>query len=116
MIWNISEEGYDYNKFDDQVLEYRFAGLPAPPLGLCLICTSIESWLDADEKNVAIVHCLTGKGRTAALLACLLTWIGEFASPAEALQYIADRKSIGGLLAIPSQQNMFSIFQICLME
>lgn len=112
MIWNISEEGYDYNKFDDQVLEYRFPGLPAPPLGLMFkICTSIESWLDADEKNVAIVHCLTGKGRTAALLACLLTWIGEFASPAEALQYIADRKRISmDYLAIPSQQRYVQYF------
>ena len=75
MIWNISEETYNYAPFADQVLEYRFPGHPAPPLGLMFkICTSIESWLDADEKNVAIAHCLTGKGRTAALLACLLTW------------------------------------------
>lgn len=112
MIWNISEEGYDYKKFEDQVLEYRFPGLPAPPLGLMFkICTSIESWLDADEKNVAVVHCLTGKGRTAALLACLLTWIGEFASPAEALQYIADRKRISvDYLAIPSQQRYVQYF------
>lgn len=87
-------------------------GLPAPPLGLMFkICTSIESWLDADERNVAIVHCLTGKGRTAALLACLLTWIGEFSSPAEALQYIADRKRISvDYLAIPSQQRYVQYF------
>lgn len=34
MIWNISEESYDYSKFADQVLEYQFPGHPAPPLGL----------------------------------------------------------------------------------
>ena len=28
--------------------------------------------LAADAKNVAVVHCLTGKGRTATVLACLL--------------------------------------------
>ena len=56
------------------------------------------------------MHCLTGKGRTAALLACLLTWIGEFASPAEALQYIADRKRISvDYLAIPSQQRYVQV-------
>ena len=37
----------------DQVIEYKFPGLPAPPLGLMFkMCTSIESWLDADENNV----------------------------------------------------------------
>ena len=84
MIWNVSEESYNYSMFGDQVIEYKFPGHPAPPLGLLFkICTSIESWLDADEKNVAVAHCLTGKGRTAALLACVLTWIGEFSSPVE---------------------------------
>ena len=93
MIWNVSEEPYDYSLFGDQVLEYKFPGHPAPPLGLLFkICTSVESWLDADEKNVAVVHCLTGKGRTAALMACILTWIGEFSSPMEGLQYVAERR------------------------
>lgn len=112
MIWNISEEGYNYSLFNDQVLEYKFPGHPAPPLGLLFkICTSIESWLDADEKNIAVAHCLTGKGRTAALLACVLTWIGEFASPVEALQYIADRRGISvDFLTIPSQRRYLQYF------
>lgn len=112
MIWNISEEGYDYSKFADQVLEYKFPGHPSPPLGLLFkICTSVESWLDADEKNVAIIHCLTGKGRTAALVACVMTWIGEFASPMEALQYIADRRKITvDHLTIPSQRRYIQYF------
>lgn len=51
MVWNVSEESYNYSMFADQVIEYRFPGHPAPPLGLMFkICTSIESWLDADEK------------------------------------------------------------------
>ena len=63
MVWNISEESYDATCFANQVLEYRFPGHPAPPLGLLFkICTSIESWLDADEDNIGIIHCLTGKG------------------------------------------------------
>ena len=109
---NISEEGYDYSLFNDQVLEYKFPGHPAPPLGLLFkICTSIESWLDADEKNVAIIHCLTGKGRTAALIACVLTWIGEFSSPMEALQYVSDRKGIAlNYLTIASQRRYVQYF------
>jgi C2 domain of PTEN tumour-suppressor protein len=112
MIWNVSEEPYDYSLFGDQVLEYKFPGHPAPPLGLLFkICTSVESWLDADEKNVAVVHCLTGKGRTAALMACILTWIGEFSSPMEALQYVAQRRSISAdFLTIPSQRRYVQYF------
>ncbi len=61
MIWNVSEESYNYGMFGDQVLEYKFPGHPSPPLGLLFkICTAVESWLDADVKNVAVVHCLTG--------------------------------------------------------
>lgn len=112
MVWNISEEGYDYSLFENQVLEYKFPGHPAPPLGLLFkICTSIESWLDADDRNVAVVHCLTGKGRTAALISCVLTWIGEFGSPMEALQYVSDRKSMSlEHLTIPSQRRYVQYF------
>ncbi|CAN0418027.1 unnamed protein product [Scytosiphon promiscuus] len=78
MVWNVSEEGYDYSLFQDQVLEFRFPGHPAPPLGMLFkMCTSIESWLLADPKNIAAVHCLTGRGRTSTVLACYLAWVGK---------------------------------------
>ena len=61
-----------------QVLDFRFPGHPAPPLGMLFkICTSIESWICADDKNIAAVHCLTGRGRTSTVLACYLAWVGE---------------------------------------
>ena len=112
MIWNISEESYDYTRFNEQVLEYRFPGHPAPPLGLMFkICTSVESWLNADRENVAVVHCLTGKGRTTVVMACILTWIGEFLAPMEALQYIAERRGLTiEALTIPSQRRYIQYF------
>lgn len=39
------------------------------------MCTSIENWLQADPLNVVVVHCLTGKGRTATVLSALLCWL-----------------------------------------
>ena len=33
--------------------------------------------MKADERNVAVVHCLTGKGRTSTILAAFLCWMGE---------------------------------------
>lgn len=59
MIWNLSEESYDSGLFENQVIEVKFPGFPAPPLGLLFkICTSIENWLAADTANVAVVHCM----------------------------------------------------------
>ena len=60
MIWNLSELSYE----GLSALEFKFPGHPSAPLS-CLfeLCVSLDSWLDADRKNVAMVHCLTGKGK-----------------------------------------------------
>ncbi|OQR81118.1 phosphatidylinositol-3,4,5-trisphosphate 3-phosphatase [Achlya hypogyna] len=112
MIWNLSEEGYDYNYFDNQVLEFYFPGHPAPPLGLLFkICSSIESWTSADAKNIAVVHCLTGKGRTGTVLACYLAWTGAYDSPMEALEAVGDaRRTPVEKLTIPSQRRYIQYF------
>ncbi|CAM9186351.1 unnamed protein product [Scytosiphon promiscuus] len=112
MVWNVSEEGYDYSLFQDQVLEFRFPGHPAPPLGMLFkMCTSIESWLLADPKNIAAVHCLTGRGRTSTVLACYLAWVGEVSTPGEALEHVASCKGVAmERLTIPSQRRYISYF------
>ena len=113
MIWNISEESYDYIYFDENVLEHRFPGHPAPPLGLLFqICTAVESWLDADTRNIAVIHCLTGKARTASMVASILTWIGEFNTYQESLHYIAGRRGIPDAmdLLVPSQKRYLEYF------
>ena len=94
------------------MLEFKFPGHPAPPLGLLFkICTSIENWLHADPTNVACMHCLTGKGRTATILACYLTWVGETASVMEGLQYVATkRQEQMEKLTIPSQRRYLQYF------
>jgi tensin len=75
------------------------------------MCTSVESWTDADPRNIAVIHCLTGKGRTAVIVACVLTWMGEFSSPMEALQYTADRRKVPvESLTIPSQRRYIQYF------
>mmetsp|Transcript_43343 Transcript_43343/g.135764 ORF Transcript_43343/g.135764 Transcript_43343/m.135764 type:complete len:412 (-) Transcript_43343:603-1838(-) len=133
MIWNVSEDTYDYVRFENQVLEFFFPGHPAPPLGLLFkICTSMDSWLSASaarrpgpalpkvalgtgeppaEGNVAVVHCLSGKGRTATVLACYLAWSGAATSPMEGLQLVCDRKRKEMEdLTIPSQRRYLQYF------
>jgi hypothetical protein len=78
LCWNLSEIDYDISILNDQVLTFSFPGSPSPPLGLLLkLLVSMENWMKADERNVAVVHCLTGKGRTSTILAAFLCWMGE---------------------------------------
>jgi protein-tyrosine phosphatase len=108
LVWNLSEVEYDISILDDQVLTFSFPGSPCPPLGLLLkLLVSMENWMKADERNVAVVHCLTGKGRTSTVLAGFLSWIGEagFGDVNHALLYISMCKQIKPEnLTIPSQR------------
>jgi protein-tyrosine phosphatase len=108
LVWNLSEVEYDVSVLDDQVLTFSFPGSPSPPLGLLLkLLVSMENWMKADERNVAVVHCLTGKGRTSTVLAGFLSWMGEagFGDVNEALLYISNCKQIKlDDLTIPSQR------------
>ena len=69
--------------------------------------------LKADERNVAVIHCLTGRGRTSTVLAAFLCWTGEagFSDVNMALEYIAQCKRISvQSLTIPSQVRYVSYF------
>jgi len=107
MVYNLSEVEYDTYTLEDMVLTYKFPGSPSPPLGMLLkLLLSMESWLKADERNVAVIHCLTGRGRTSTVLAAFLCWTGEagFGNVNDALEYIAKCKRVEvQALTIPSQ-------------
>ena len=70
--------------------------------------------MKADERNVVVVHCLTGKGRTSMVLAAFLSWINEagFGDINDALAYIARCKQVApDELTIPSQRRYASYFK-----
>eukprot|EP00980_Cylindrotheca_fusiformis_P017585 scaffold5517_cov135-Cylindrotheca_fusiformis.AAC.15 len=74
----------------------------------------MENWMKADVRNVAVVHCLTGRGRSSMVLASFLCWMGEsgFANVNDALAYIARCKQIQpNALTIPSQRRYASYFK-----
>mmetsp|Transcript_22115 Transcript_22115/g.32964 ORF Transcript_22115/g.32964 Transcript_22115/m.32964 type:complete len:569 (-) Transcript_22115:87-1793(-) len=112
MIFNLSERSYDTKKFHQQVMEFKFPGYPSPPLGTLLsILTSMHSWLDADPANVVVVHCLTGKGRTALIIASYLLWIGRYKTAKKAISIVADKRRIPqSRLIIPSQLRYLAYF------
>lgn len=109
MVWNLSEVSYE----GLSAVEFKFPGHPSAPLGaLFELCTSLDSWLQADSQNVAVVHCLTGKGRTITVLACYLAWIGyKGFTPQQAMGFVCERKMMGLMEAtIPSQRRYVEYF------
>ena len=122
MIWNLSEVT-DYHQHAADVLErvgpilaFSFPGSPAPPLGLWLqLLLSLEKWLQASPDHVAVVHCLTGKGRTSTVVAAFLCWMAEAGfentNMTSALEYIAQCKKMSvEELTIPSQRRYAQYF------
>uniref|UniRef100_A0A7S0H9R3 Phosphatidylinositol-3,4,5-trisphosphate 3-phosphatase n=1 Tax=Amorphochlora amoebiformis TaxID=1561963 RepID=A0A7S0H9R3_9EUKA len=112
MVFNLSEKTYDISKFDQQVMEFKFPGYPSPPLGTLLsILKSMHSWLSGSPNNVVVVHCYTGKGRTALIIASYLLWIGRVKTAKLAISYVSDRRRITvSKLVIPSQLRYLNYF------
>ncbi len=113
MIYNLSEREYCYDKFDNQVLEeFGFPDHHSPPLNLLFkICKSIDSWLHADSSNVAVVHCLAGRGRTGTVIACYLTYVGLFQNCIDALHFFACKRSFNEKgVSVPSQLRYVTYF------
>jgi len=63
------------------VIDFGFPDHHNPPLDLLFkIIYSMDEWLRKHEDNVAVVHCVGGKGRTGTVIACYLLYsnmVGE---------------------------------------
>jgi hypothetical protein len=81
LIVNLSERSYDNSFFDHRVLPLGFPDHYAPPVEVAwTLCSTMDGWLKASPSHVAVVHCLAGKGRTGAIIACYLLFSGYFFS------------------------------------
>lgn len=118
MVWNLSEKStYSAKIFEGFVHNISFPGHPAPPLAAIVsICTSAASWLASDDRNVAVVHCMTGRGRTAVALSCLIAWMREASTSMDALAKVSAALNIHmNEATIPSQRRYIKYFD-CILE
>ena len=90
LVFNLSERRYDISKLNHQVLDFGWPDHLAPSLDrLCSICKSISSWLESDQRHVAVVHCVGGKGRTGVVVAAYLHYSNICNTPESALDKFA---------------------------
>ncbi|KAF5735571.1 hypothetical protein HS088_TW15G01079 [Tripterygium wilfordii] len=104
-IFNLCiEESYDPSHFHGRVERYPFDDNHVPPLQIIkLFCESVHSWLSLDPKNIAVIHCMAGKGRTGLMVCAYLVYSGMLAE--EALQlYALKRTTNNEGVSIPSQR------------
>ena len=96
ILYNLSNRPYDCAKFNGQVINW--CGFPdhhPPPLPLLFkIVHSIHEWLSGSPENIAVIHCLAGKGRTGVIIACFFAYCGFFPNAEQGLNFFSYRRSI----------------------
>ncbi|XP_027353325.1 phosphatidylinositol 3,4,5-trisphosphate 3-phosphatase and protein-tyrosine-phosphatase PTEN1 [Abrus precatorius] len=111
-IYNLCiEESYDPAHFYGRVESYPFDDNHVPSLQMIkAFCESVDSWLSRDPKNIAVIHCMAGKGRTGLMVCSYLTYCGMSAD--DALQLYADRRTTNNEgVSIPSQRRYVAYWE-----
>ncbi|TYK25611.1 Phosphatidylinositol-3,4,5-trisphosphate 3-phosphatase and dual-specificity protein phosphatase PTEN [Cucumis melo var. makuwa] len=92
-IYNLCiEESYDPSHFHGRVESFPFDDNHVPHLQMIKIfCENVSSWLSSHPKNIAVIHCMAGKGRTGLMVCAYLVYCGM--SVEDALQLYAQRRT-----------------------
>ncbi|KAJ6421592.1 hypothetical protein OIU84_028879 [Salix udensis] len=104
-IYNLCiEEAYNPSHFHGRVETYPFDDNHVPPLEMVkLFCESVDSWLSSDPRNIVVIHCMAGKGRTGLMVCAYLVYSGM--TPEDALQLYANKRTTNNQgVSIPSQR------------
>jgi len=96
-LWSNATAGVEWYPVDDHN--------PGPLEQLQAFCDSVERHLKEDARNVAVVHCKAGKGRTGMFLSSYLVHARICATAQLAMETFAARRMRAGLpgVTVPSQ-------------
>ncbi|CAF0865999.1 unnamed protein product [Brachionus calyciflorus] len=112
-IFNLcSESDYDFVHFNNMVELFPIEDHNPPRfVQIDEFCTSVDNWLKNKDKNVAIIHCKAGKGRTGTMISCYFLYSKKFTSPFDAMEDF-DTKRCHDLkgVTIPSQRRFIESY------
>jgi len=105
-IYNLCTESYDTGRFQHSVASYPFKAQYPPPIELIqAFCQDMDEWLNADDDNVAVVHCRDGLGSTGTMVCSYLLHNGAFDSAKEVLKFFGEARAQNKEgVSIPSQR------------
>lgn len=119
-LYNLcAERIYDHSLFEGRVNhDFRFLDHNPPPMKhFAPFVGSVTDWLNRDPKNVAVVHCKAGKGRTGTVISAFLCFSNDM-SAEEALKLFGTQRTKDGKgVTIPSQRRFVEYFsRLCHMQ
>ncbi|XP_037655871.1 phosphatidylinositol 3,4,5-trisphosphate 3-phosphatase TPTE2-like [Choloepus didactylus] len=95
LIYNLcSEKGYDPDHFHYRVHRIMIDDHNVPSLSEMVQFTKeVDAWMSEDEKNIIVIHCKGGKGRTGTMVCAWLIASELFSTAEESLYYFGERRT-----------------------
>ena len=112
-VYNLSGIDYDRSKFNNNVALFQWADHEAPPLfDILSVCENALTYLSKNDTNIAVFHCLAGKGRTGTVICCLLLYCGATNEVKDAVDFFAIKRfgAVAKGVNQPSQLRYISLF------
>lgn len=109
LIVNASNRLYNYSKFGNRVIDMNWPNHYPCPFGhfVTVLKTTLQFLLE-DERNVVVVHCLAGKGRTGSFVNALHFSSGQFKTMNEANFLYKTKRNVN--VTYPSQLKYMDYF------